>query len=76
MAESWQQVISGLATGGIYTSLVLAIVLIYRSTLVINFAEGEMATFSTRGSRPACARQLPGVPVRIRRDLLRRSARC
>ncbi len=47
MAEFWQQVVSGLATGGIYASLALGIVLIYRSTRVINFAQGEMATFST-----------------------------
>jgi branched-chain amino acid transport system permease protein len=47
VAEFWQQVVSGLATGGIYASLALAIVLIYRSTRVINFAQGEMATFST-----------------------------
>jgi branched-chain amino acid transport system permease protein len=47
MAEFWQQVVSGLATGGIYASLALAIVLIYRSTRVINFAQGELATFAT-----------------------------
>src|SRR5438093_8418494 len=42
-----QQVVSGLSTGGIYASLALAIVIIYRSTRVINFAQGELATFST-----------------------------
>jgi branched-chain amino acid transport system permease protein len=47
VAEFWQQVVSGLATGGIYASLALALVLIYRSTRVVNFAQGEMATFST-----------------------------
>jgi branched-chain amino acid transport system permease protein len=47
MTQFWQQVVSGLATGGIYGSLALALVLIYRSTRVINFAQGEMATFST-----------------------------
>src|SRR5438045_8937680 len=51
LAFSWselgQQVVSGLATGGIYASLAVAIVLIYRPTRVINFAQGEMATFST-----------------------------
>jgi branched-chain amino acid transport system permease protein len=45
--EFFQQVVSGLASGGIYASLALAIVLIYRSTRVINFAQGEMATFTT-----------------------------
>ena len=47
MAEFWQQVVDGLATGGMYAGLALAIVLIYRSTRVVNFAQGEMATFST-----------------------------
>ena len=47
MAEFWQQVVSGLASGGIYASLALAVVIVYRSTGVINFAQGEMATFST-----------------------------
>jgi branched-chain amino acid transport system permease protein len=42
-----QQVISGIATGGIYASLALALVLIYRAMDVANFAQGEMATFST-----------------------------
>jgi branched-chain amino acid transport system permease protein len=47
MANFWQQVVSGLATGGIYASLALALVIVYRSTGVINFAQGEMATFAT-----------------------------
>jgi branched-chain amino acid transport system permease protein len=47
VAAFWQQVVSGLATGGIYASLALGIVIVYRSTRVINFAQGEMATFST-----------------------------
>src|SRR5438876_3500429 len=42
-----QQVVSGLSTGGVYASLALALVIIYRSTGVINFAQGEMATFTT-----------------------------
>ena len=42
-----QQVVSGLASGGVYSSLALALVLIHRATGVINFAQGEMATFST-----------------------------
>jgi len=47
MAEFWQQVVSGLAAGGVYGALALALVLIHRATGVINFAQGEMATFST-----------------------------
>jgi branched-chain amino acid transport system permease protein len=47
MAEFGQQVVSGLASGSIYAILALAIVIIYRSTGVVNFAQGEMATFTT-----------------------------
>ena len=47
MAEFLQQVVSGLASGAIYASLALALVLIYRATDVVNFAQGEMATFAT-----------------------------
>lgn len=42
-----QQIFSGLANGGIYASVALALVMIYQSTHHINFAQGEMATFST-----------------------------
>jgi branched-chain amino acid transport system permease protein len=47
MADFLQQVVSGLAAGSIYASLALALVLIYRATDVVNFAQGEMATFTT-----------------------------
>ena len=47
MAAFFQQVVSGLASGGVYGALALAIVLIHRATGVINFAQGEMAAFST-----------------------------
>jgi branched-chain amino acid transport system permease protein len=47
VAEFAQQVVSGLAAGSIYASLALALVLIYRATDIINFAQGEMATFTT-----------------------------
>src|SRR5580765_1298271 len=45
--EFFQQITSGLAAGSIYASLALALVLIYRATDVVNFAQGEMATFTT-----------------------------
>jgi branched-chain amino acid transport system permease protein len=41
------QVLSGLATGGIYASVALALVMIYQSTHLVNFAQGELAMFST-----------------------------
>jgi branched-chain amino acid transport system permease protein len=47
VADFLQQVVSGLAAGAVYSSLALALVLIYRATHVINFAQGEMATFTT-----------------------------
>jgi branched-chain amino acid transport system permease protein len=42
-----QQVVSGIASGAIYASLALALVLIYRAMDVANFAQGEMAMFAT-----------------------------
>jgi branched-chain amino acid transport system permease protein len=47
MHELLQQVFSGLAAGSIYASVALALVMIYRSTDLVNFAQGEMAMFST-----------------------------
>ncbi len=41
------QIFSGLANGCIYGSVALALVMIYQATHHINFAQGEMATFST-----------------------------
>ena len=41
-----QQTVAGLAQGAVYGSLALALVLIYRATEVINFAQGEMAMLS------------------------------
>jgi len=46
-ADFMQQVVTGLASGGVYALLALALVIIHRSTGVINFAQGEMATLST-----------------------------
>jgi branched-chain amino acid transport system permease protein len=45
--EFAQQIAAGVREGAIYSGLALAIVIIYRSTRVINFAQGEMATFTT-----------------------------
>jgi branched-chain amino acid transport system permease protein len=45
--EFGQQIAAGIRSGAIYGGLALALVLIYRSTRVINFAQGEMATFTT-----------------------------
>jgi branched-chain amino acid transport system permease protein len=42
-----QQIVSGLATGGIYASVALALVMIYQATDVVNFGQGSMAMFAT-----------------------------
>ena len=47
MQQFFQQLVSGLAEGAIFGSLALALVLIYKATEVINFAQGEMAMFTT-----------------------------
>jgi branched-chain amino acid transport system permease protein len=47
MIGLWHQILSGVATGGIYASVALALVTIYQATHHVNFAQGEMATFST-----------------------------
>lgn len=46
MKEFLEQVIAGVAAGGIYASLALALVLIYRAMGLINFAQGEFAMFT------------------------------
>lgn len=42
-----QQLMAGIAAGGIYASLALALVMIYQATHLVNFAQGEMAMFAT-----------------------------
>jgi branched-chain amino acid transport system permease protein len=45
--ELLHQIAAGLATGGIYASLALALVMIYQATHHVNFAQGELAMCST-----------------------------
>jgi branched-chain amino acid transport system permease protein len=47
VAQFVQQVVNGIAEGSIYGAVALALVLIYRTSGVVNFAQGEMAMFST-----------------------------
>jgi branched-chain amino acid transport system permease protein len=42
-----QVIVDGLATGSLYGALAVAVVLIYRATGIVNFAQGELAMFST-----------------------------
>src|SRR5581483_3383242 len=46
MENLLNQVLSGLATGGLYASIALALVMIYQATHHVNFAQGELAMFS------------------------------
>ena len=55
-----QQILDGLAAGAIYGALALALVLIYRATHIVNFGQGEMATFSAYLAWQLCEW---GVPV-------------
>ncbi len=43
----FDQVLNGINSGVIYASVALALVLIYRTTGLLNFAQGELALFST-----------------------------
>jgi len=49
--EGWnlffQRVVDGVDNGFIYSAMALALVLIYKATTVVNFAQGEMAMFGT-----------------------------
>jgi branched-chain amino acid transport system permease protein len=47
MTALLHQIFSGLAMGGIYAILALALVMIYQATQLVNFAQGNMAMFST-----------------------------
>ncbi|MGQ0825960.1 MAG: branched-chain amino acid ABC transporter permease [Actinomycetota bacterium] len=43
----FSQLMNGISSGVIYASIALALVLIYKTTGILNFAQGEMALFST-----------------------------
>ncbi|MCU1369505.1 MAG: branched-chain amino acid transporter permease [Ilumatobacteraceae bacterium] len=43
----FDQLMNGIGTGAVYASVALALVIIYRTTGLLNFAQGEMALFST-----------------------------
>lgn len=54
-----QQIVVGLATGGIYACFALAVVMIYQAIDHFNFAQGEMAMFSTYVSWQLMALAVP-----------------
>jgi branched-chain amino acid transport system permease protein len=43
----FSQLMNGISSGVIYGSIALALVIIYKTTGILNFAQGEMALFST-----------------------------
>lgn len=47
MAVFLQNLVGGLAAGSLYALAALGLVLIFKTTRVVNFAQGEMAMFST-----------------------------
>ncbi len=47
VTELLHQLASGVALGGVYAITALALVMIFQATQLINFAQGEMAMFST-----------------------------
>jgi len=47
MALFFTQLLSGIQAGAVYASLAVALVLIFRTTGILNFAQGEIALFST-----------------------------
>jgi branched-chain amino acid transport system permease protein len=47
LVELLHQLSSGLALGGVYAITALALVMIFQATQLVNFAQGEMAMFST-----------------------------
>ena len=61
------QVFAGLASGAVYASLALALVMIYRVTHFVNFAQGELALCSTYVAWAMIERRR-AVLARVRRD--------
>src|SRR2546423_13300928 len=47
MSDFLTYVMIGIGNGAVYASLALALVLIFRTTGILNFAQGEMALYST-----------------------------
>jgi branched-chain amino acid transport system permease protein len=54
-----QYVVGGLAAGSLYALVALGIVLLYRSSRVLNFAHGDLATLATFVAFTLLARGLP-----------------
>ncbi|MFC4943520.1 branched-chain amino acid ABC transporter permease [Pseudonocardia sp. GCM10023141] len=58
-----QQIADGITSGSIYGALALALVLVYRSTGLVNFAQGQMAVVSTYLAYTVVSLGLPIIPA-------------
>ena len=68
MSSFLQYVLAGLSGGSLYALVALGLVLIYRSTRVLNFAHGDIATLGTFVAFTVVSRGLPmsvGLPLAI-----------
>jgi len=59
VATFLHQVLSGLADGSLYAAIALALVMIFKATHQVNFAQGEMAMFSTFMAYSLCGAGVP-----------------
>lgn len=59
MTAFLHQLLSGLASGSIYAGIALALVMIFKATHQVNFAQGELAMFSTYVALLLIRAQLP-----------------
>lgn len=59
MIQLGQYVVGGLATGSLYALVALGIVLLYRSSRVLNFAHGDLATLATFVALALMGRAVP-----------------
>ncbi len=64
MTQLGQYLVGGLATGSLYALVALGIVLLYRSSRVLNFAHGDVATLATFVAFTLLGRAIP-FPVAI-----------
>ncbi len=59
MDQLLQYTVSGLATGSVYSLVAIGLVVIYRSTRILNFAHGDIATVGTFVAFALLVRQIP-----------------
>lgn len=64
MTQFVQTVTAALSVGAIYSLLAISLVVVYRSSRTVNFAQGELGTLTTFVASSLIARQLPlGIAV-------------